>query len=299
VSVPQIEVSLEAVIVAVTEGRPRILTVTAGDAVPRLPSGLLDVEDDPTLELGMRRLISAQAGISVGYVEQLYTFGDRNRIGPPGSSRPRRSIGIGYVILTHEAATTGRWIDWYELFPWEDRRGGSSRSTGLVERLREWAGNDPSRRERLQISFGLGDTPWDGVRALERYELLYEARLVDEWFADHDPSAERGTPPSMAMALDHRRVAATGLSRLRGKLTYRPVVFELLPELFTLTRLQTTVEALAGEELHPQNFRRLIDRSGLVEDAGRSVSTGGRPAKLVRFRREVLRERPRVGVGLP
>ena len=96
-------------------------------------------------------------------------------------------------------------------------------------------------------------------------------------------------------------IAATALSRLRGKITYRPVVFELLPESFTLLALQSVVEALAGERRHKQNFRRLVETSGLVEPTGETTRAagGGRPAKLYRFRREVLRERPRPGVGLP
>ncbi len=102
------------------------------------------------------------------------------------------------------------------------------------------------------------------------------------------------------MALDHRRIAATALSRLRGKLKYRPVVFELLPATFTLLQLQRVVEALAGMRLHKQNFRRLVENGGLVEGTGRiDTRTGGRPAELFRFRREVLRERPAPGVGLP
>jgi hypothetical protein len=98
------------------------------------------------------------------------------------------------------------------------------------------------------------------------------------------------------MALDHRRVAATALSRLRGKLTYRPLVFDLMPETFTLSHLQRTVEALAGQKQHTQNFRRLVERGGLVEGTGRHVNTGGRPAELFRFRQSVLVERPRVGL---
>jgi hypothetical protein len=102
------------------------------------------------------------------------------------------------------------------------------------------------------------------------------------------------------MALDHRRILATALGRLRGKLNYRPVVFELLPEEFTLLQLQGVVEALAGLRLHKQNFRRLVERAGLVEGTGRHESSPrGRPAELFRFRREVLRERPAPGVGLP
>jgi hypothetical protein len=102
------------------------------------------------------------------------------------------------------------------------------------------------------------------------------------------------------MGLDHRRIAAQALGRLRGKLRYRPVVFELLPPTFTLGRLQRVVEALSGVRLHSQNFRRLVAKGGLVELTGEvDASTGGRPAAVYRFRREVLRERPAPGVGLP
>jgi len=92
-----------------------------------------------------------------------------------------------------------------------------------------------------------------------------------------------------AMAFDHRRILATALGRVRGKLRYRPVVFELLPPTFTLLELQRVVEALAGVRLHKQNFRRLVEKGGLVEGTGRfSAETGGRPAELFRFRREVI-----------
>ncbi len=86
------------------------------------------------------------------------------------------------------------------------------------------------------------------------------------------------------MVSDHRRILATGLGRLRGKLKYRPVVFELMPEAFTLSALQRAVEAIAGLPLHKQNFRRGVERTGLVEPIGRlSAATGGRPAELFRF----------------
>ena len=102
------------------------------------------------------------------------------------------------------------------------------------------------------------------------------------------------------MAIDHRRILAAALGRLRGKLKYRPVVFELLPSTFTLLQLQRVVEALAGVRLHKQNLRRLVEKGGLVEGTSQLESqTGGRPAELFRFRRDVLRERPAPGVGLP
>ncbi len=102
------------------------------------------------------------------------------------------------------------------------------------------------------------------------------------------------------MQHDHRRILATGIARLRAKIKYRPVVFELMPPSFTLLQLQRTVEALAGRLLHKQNFRRLIDQQDLVEETGRvTTETGGRPAKLFRFRGEVLAERRVAGTKLP
>jgi hypothetical protein len=65
---------------------------------------------------------------------------------------------------------------------------------------------------------------------------------------------------------------------------------------FTLTELQRTVEAIAGRHLHKQNFRRLVESTALVEPTGESIRTGGRPAALFRFRREVTAERPAAGL---
>jgi hypothetical protein len=154
-----------------------------------------------------------------------------------------------------------------------------------------------ARRERVDTTFGLGGAPWDPVKALERYELLYEAGLVGE-------AHRAGKPGPAALGvecvLDHRRIMATALSRVRGKLTYRPLVFELLPTTFALSRLQRVVEALIGVRLHTQNFRRLVDATGLVEGTGRHEAPArGRPAELFRFRKEVLRERAAPGLRIP
>src|SRR5262249_46980869 len=106
-----------------------------------------------------------------------------------------------------------------------------------------------------------------------------------------------GVGPSMPYA--HRRILATAIARLRGKMKYRPVVFELMAQSFTLLELQRTVEAISGIRLHKQNFRRLVEGQGLVEGTGKlSAISRGRPAELFRFRREVVRERPAPGVRL-
>ncbi len=296
-------VTLDAVIVAVTDDRPRILTVDAVGGGVGIPSGPLDPVGDKTLERALRRWIAELTGLRIGYAEQLYTFGDRDRLpsGDPGA----RWLSVAYLALVREEtpAEGAAWRDWYDFFPWEDhRRGRPPVVDEVLAALRAWTPSDPDRqagREGRVAENFQGNGTWDGIRALERYELLYEARLVGEAFADDGDSP----PPGLAgdpMVLDHRRMAAAAMGRLRGKLTYRPVVFELLPEQFTLGALQQTVEALSGVRLHTQNFRRLVERNRLVEGTGRrTTATGGRPAELFRFRPEVLGERPRPGVGVP
>ncbi|MDG2112843.1 MAG: hypothetical protein P8N02_09555 [Actinomycetota bacterium] len=290
------DIRIEAVIVAVTDQVPRVLTV--GSEPPSLPS--VDLRpDDRTLELALRRGIEEQTGLEVGYVEQLYTFGDLGRV--PGVDS--RQVSIAYLALMREQrpSANAHWTGWHRLFPWEDRRDGvpAAITEVIAPRLAQWvdAADNPAtaheRRLRCETAFGLGEAAWDGVRALERYELLWELGLLDE------SATPDGAIPSTTMALDHRRIVASAVGRLRGKLTYRPTVFELLPERFTLLQLQLVVEALAGVALHKQNFRRLVDQGGLVEGTGETMATGGRPAELFTFRRAVVAERPRPGLGSP
>jgi hypothetical protein len=289
----RLTLSLDAVIVAVTAEQPRILTTQSGqDSRPALPFGPLDTDQDATLALGLRRWVATQTGRELGYVEQLYTFGDRDRQRDAGGTR---LLSVAYLALVREAqpAPGAAWLDYYEILPWEDRRNGvpAVLTNTLLPALTGWAGENAARRHQLDANFGTR-RPWDPIRVLERYELLYEARLVPEHQRDRGrrPSPRHGT--GVELAFDHRRIAATALGRLRGKLKYRPVVFELLPETFTLFQLQRTVEALTGMRLHKQNFRRLIEHGQLVEPTGTfDRPSRGRPAELFRFRREVVRAR--------
>lgn len=312
-------VSLTGVVVAVTDEVPRILAVrpagevNSGDA---LPSGPFDPQRQRTLDSGLRRLVAEQAGLDLRYVEQLYTFGDRGRDPAERLGGPRL-LSVAYLALTQEQPVRGsgdaRWRDWYGFLPWEEWRFGRPPliDDPIRPALSRWieeaadAGERRDREERACICFGLGAAPWDPVRTLERYELLYEVALVGEALRDRDGATAATTAadsplPGTTMAVDNRRILATALGRLRGKLAYRPLVFDLLPGEFTLFRLQRVVEALSGQRLHKQNFRRTLAASALLEPTGRVQSEGrGRPAELFRFRRAVLRAKPTAGVALP
>ncbi len=293
-----IAIGLNAVIVAMRGGAPHVLTTGGERGAASLPFGLFDPERHRTMEKGLRALVAEQTARDLGYIEQLYTFGDRGRQDSPrAAARGGDVVSVGYLTLTREESGGGaadqaarRWRGWYGFLPWEDRRRDLHRD--LLGRLRGWAEGDRRRRARLRLCFGLPPLRWDEEKVLERYELLYEAGLVAE-------SGRRGGRAGQAMPYDHRRILATAVGRLRGKLKYRPVIFELMPRLFTLYELQQAVEAIAGIHLHKQNFRRLVERENLVEASGPlSRRTGGRPAAQFRFRKEVLDERGGPGLNL-
>ena len=303
-----LSIRLDAVIVAATVAEPRVLTVRIGrESADALPSGPLEIEHR-TLEVGLRAWVERQTSQKLGYVEQLYTFGDRDRVNVD-NAHPSRALTVAYLALVREARPGGAvaavWQNWYRYFPWEDWRDGKPAALApLEEQLARWAdaaageAEKRMRAERLGLAFAAA---WNEERVLERYELLYEAGLIEEARRGlrRLPAAAEAPVSGMPMAADHRRILATAIGRLRGKIKYRPVVFELMPPSFTLLQLQRTVEALSGVRLHKQNFRRLVEQQGLVEETGGiAAATGGRPARLVRFRREVLLERPAPGLRL-
>jgi hypothetical protein len=306
-----LSIGLSAAIIAASEHEPRVLTIRftapGGAVVEALPAGPLEAEHR-TLEIGLRSWVERQTSQRLGYVEQLYTFGDRDRLAA-ATAAVNPALTVAYLALVREVRPAGSaeavWQNWYRYFPWEDWRDGKPASLAAIETgLAHWAESAPSeaekrlREDRTRVAFGLQPVSWNEELVLERYELLYEAGLVSEAARDQG-QAKAVSGVGAAMAVDHRRILATAVGRLRGKIKYRPVVFELMPPAFTLSRLQQTVEALSGVRLHKQNFRRLVEQQGLVEETGEiSAATGGRPARLVQFRREVLIERPAPGLRL-
>lgn len=302
-SADAITADLVAVLVAVTEGEPKVMTIRNETA---LPSGPFQF-GHRSLQTGLRAWVETQTGHPLGYLEQLYTFADQGRT---GDAKAPHSISISYLGLTREDQLNelfeAHWSGWYDYFPWEDHRSGvpALLKKTLAPRLKDWARSASSttlQRERWQrcaITFGLDGRDWNEELILQRYELMYEASLIPE--AVRDNGHETATMPGKPMTSDHRRILATGIARLRAKIKYRPVVFELMPPEFTLLQLQRSVEALAGRLVHKQNFRRLIEQQELVEETGGiAPETVGRPAKLFRFRHAVLAERAIAGTKLP
>lgn len=298
-------IELSAVVVTVKDGTAMVLCRPGGAKIEdaaayALPSGPFAPGRHRTFDLALRAFVHDQTGFDIGYVEQLYSFGDAGR----DKDGRGDTISVGYLALTpsadFETRSSAVWTPFHRFFPWEDFLQGETNAAVRVLRpaLDRWAAAGPDaalRRRRVETLFPLEFDHWNEERVLDRYELLYDAGLV----AEAGARAEAGVA-GVAMALDHRRILATGLSRLRGKLKYRPVIFELMPERFTLLELQRSLEALSGLRLHKQNFRRALERTGFVTPLGEMrEDTGGRPAALYRYDRDQFRFSPSLGLSLP
>ena len=217
-------VDLLGVIVAVTDGAPRVLVVDRDEQIA-LPHGPFVPADHASLEDGFRQLIEAQAGLDLFYVEQLYTFGNPDR-------DPRtRVVTVAYVALVDDARLT--------------------------------AADLSANSEVLRV-----EVDWPG-------ETGGPVRVID-----------RKTGQESPLAFDHADVLGMAVKRLRGKLDYAPIGFQLLPECFTLLQLQRVHETVMGQATNKDSFRRRMLASGQLEATGeRQQDVGHRPAELYRFTR--------------
>ncbi|MFV0295083.1 MAG: NUDIX hydrolase [Hyphomicrobiaceae bacterium] len=293
-------VRLTAIVLSVHSEQPVVLTGGARGGPPEIRSVLPAVkfmpQTHPSLEVALRKAVTAATGRELGFTEQLLTDYERW----PTNRRlvdDRHCLSVSYMSLMREEqsshTTAATWLKCYDLLPWEDYRNGRPPilQDVVLPALTQWAedgdgftGEAASRRDRISFAFGTGTSGWDDQRVVDRFDLIEEAEIE--------------LPETVTqLANGERRLVAAALGRLRSKLRYRPVVFELLPPEFTLFELQKTVEAILGPTLHKQNFRRLVEGTRLVEATGEiRNNTGGRPAKTFRFRPEVLMEQPTPGV---
>ena len=124
-------IDLSAAIVSVRGDQPVCLTVpdVSEHQTPGLPFGPFYPDRHRTMEIGLRQWVIEQTALDIGYVEQLYTFGDRGRRseGPEGGDSQNEEehiVSVGYLALSKQCPQPDQWSEWYKHFPWEDWRNG-------------------------------------------------------------------------------------------------------------------------------------------------------------------------------
>jgi 8-oxo-dGTP diphosphatase len=167
---------------------------------------------------------------------------------------------------------------------------------------------DEAARRELREETGLGDVFLEQLYTFGAVDRDPRGRVVSVAYyalvnlADHnvqsgtDARAARWLPVQDArgLAFDHDAVLAIALERLRAKVRYQPIGFELLPERFTLSQLQALYEAILGEPLDKRNFRKRFLAMDLLAEAGSERGVPHRAARLYRFderRYQALRRR--------
>jgi hypothetical protein len=306
-----VAIELDAAVLAIRASELSV-AVFEDAGQPSLPHGPFLPGEHATLEDGLRAWVRAHLGIEACFLQQLCALSHRTGRAPAGP----HVVSVGYIVLVGpeqaEDASRTDWRSLYEFLPWEDwRHGRPACLDAIAAQLATWAAKPAppcamtpvsDRQQRLRIAFGDTIAGWDVEKVLERYELLREARIVEH--DDDAPPAALGSAwlsPGLVRAMRsvHMHVLARAIGELRRAVKWRPVVFALMQEQFTLFELQKAVEAILGPHLHKQNFRRLVENCGLVEPIGTfRQRTGGRPARLYRFRPHVVYERASPGVRL-
>ena len=152
-----------------------------------------------------------------------------------------------------------------------------------MRELREETGVSDVYLEQL-YSFGEpGRDPRERIITVAYYALISADR--SQLAAGTDTTEAAWWPVSKLpiLAFDHRKILDYALERLRNKLEYTTVGFQLLPAKFSLTELQGVYEAILGKKLDKRNFRRKIELLKILKPISEYRRGGQRPARLYRF----------------
>jgi len=200
--------------------------------------------DTETLEECAKRILKDETNLSKIYLEQLYTFDSINR-------DPRcRVISSSYIALVDKNRLEGKLnpnASWFDIIMYDETN--SSINVSLNN------GN-------TTISFKIKKTLRE--QTTDRYSFSIK---------END-----------SIAFDHPLVIVSGIERIRNKLNYTDVVFNMLPEYFTLGRLQEVYEVILGKKLLDPAFRRMIKEK--VEKTDKmEIGKGHRPSVLFRYKK--------------
>lgn len=160
-----------------------------------------------------------------------------------------------------------------------------------ARKLNEETGVTAAYLEQLYTYGEPGRDPRGRVVSVAYFALISSDTQI------HHPSGNDALPVNWfiynqmpSLAFDHDQIVHYAVRRLRYKLEYTAVGFELLPEEFTLTELQQTYEIILGEEIDKRNFRRRILSANVIEPTPYKRTGEGRPAQLFRYRPDAVAE---------
>ena len=125
--------------------------------------------------------------------------------------------------------------------------------------------------------------PRERVITVSHFALIREADVEVEHGSDAADAQWWRIDKLPRLAFDHSKILKVAIDRIRNKVRYEPLGFNLLPTEFSLSDLQRLYENILGRELDKRNFRKRIMAMEILKKKGMSKDTGGRPARLYKF----------------
>ncbi|SFC22069.1 NUDIX hydrolase [Clostridium uliginosum] len=220
-----------------------------------LPGGFFDIKE--SLDEGAKRKLKEKTGIDNVYTEQLYTFGDVDR------DKRTRVISVGHIALVEKNSIKFEDVDSLKKSEWF----WIDKTLISCEKHEKYVENKhflslKSVDKKIEINYEITEKIERNV--FRRKEIVY--KLLNN-------STEE-------LAFDHYKILDYGLDRLRNKVEYTPIAFNLLPRLFTVKELQNVYEAIMGREI--LNFRRKMAEM-IIETDEKIEGKPFRPAKIFKF----------------
>ncbi len=220
-----------------------------------LPGGFVGIEE--SLAAGAKRKLKEKTGIDNIYTEQLYTFGD------VGRDKRTRVISVGNIALVEKNSIRLKEVDlqkksgWF----WIDKTLISS------EKYEEYIEN-----KHLLSLKSIDET------IIMNYEVT--EKIGRDIFRNKETTYKLLNNSTDELAFDHYKILDYGIDRLRNKVEYTPIAFNLLPRVFTVKELQNVYEAIMGREI--LNFRRKMGEM-IIETDEKIEGKPFRPAKVFKF----------------
>jgi 8-oxo-dGTP diphosphatase len=201
------------------------------------------------------------------------------------------SLAVDIVVFTVDDGRLEVLLTRRPIEPFEGRwslpggfvRPDESADDAAQRELSAKAGVDDVYLEQLYTFSEPDRDPRSRVVSVAYYALVSQDKL-----RDHEGTREPRWFPvaavnALALAFDHDQILRTAIERIRGKIDYAPIGFQLLPHRFTLTDIQTVYEAVLDRPIDKRNFRTKLLRSGLVREVDEFRKGPHRPARLYEF----------------
>jgi len=236
-----------------------------------IPGGA--VENNEDIDVAAYRELKEETNIDNVYVEQLYTWGAKDRDPRAALSPQNRAVSVSYMALVDSEKLNIQAGD-----DAEDAKWFTVQYSTMATTLEDGKGSVFGKERDYSLTFlhKEGDEEIE-CSAIVRVKHMIEGTVV---------YTEREVLKSDNIAFDHAKIIQYSLERLQNKVEYTNIAFNLMPDYFTLAEIQDVYEILLDKELLTPNFRKKmidVDRLVIPTNNKRTDKVGHRPSILYKF----------------